>query len=120
MRKENEDELDSLIAGWTKNFSAEEVTEMMQANGVPSGVVSDCQDVYHNRQLQYRQHFVQLEHPEIGRHYYEGPPFVLSKTPAEIERPSPCLGEHNEYFYTQILGMGDDEFTDLLAEGVFD
>ena len=119
-RKENEDELDNLIAGWTKNFSAEEVMEMMQANGVPSGVVSNCQDVYHHRQPQYRQHFVQLEHPEIGRHYYEGHPFVLSGTPAEIKMPSPCLGEHNEYFYTQILGMGDEEFTGLLAEGVFD
>lgn len=119
-RKENEDELDSLVAGWTKNFSAEEVMEMMQAKGVPSGVVSNCQDVYQNRQLQYRHHFVELEHPEIGRHYYEAPPFVLSKTQAEIKRPSPCLGEHNEYFYTKVFGMSDKEFVQFLAEGVFE
>ncbi len=119
-RKENEDELDDLVAGWTRNFSAEEVMEMMQSNGVPSGVVSNCQDLYQNRQLQYRHHFVELEHPEIGRHYYENPPFILSKTPAEIKRPSPCLGEHNEYFYTRILGMTDEEFVQFLAEGVFE
>ena len=119
-RKENEDELDDLIAGWTRNFSAEEVMEMMQSNGIPSGVVSNCQDLYQNRQLQYRHHFVELEHPEIGRHYYENPPFILSKTPAEIKRPSPCLGEHNEYFYTKILGMTDEEFVRFLADGVFE
>ena len=119
-RKENEDELNNLVADWTKNFGAEEVMEMMQAKGIPSGVVSNCQDIYQNRQLQYRQHFVPLEHPEIGRYYYEGPPFILSKTPAEIKSPSPCVGEHNEYFYTEILGMSDEEFVQLLAEGVFE
>ncbi|MBU2608365.1 MAG: CoA transferase, partial [Chloroflexi bacterium] len=119
-RKENEDELDRLISDWTINLTTEEVMEMMQAGGIPSGVVSNCQDVYQNRQLQNRRHFVPLEHPEIGRYNFESPPFVLSKTPAQIKMPSPCLGEHNEYFYTKVLGMSDEEFVQLLAEGVFE
>ncbi len=119
-RKQNEDELDDLIAAWTRNFAAEEVMEKMQSNGVPAGVVSNCRDIYRNPQLRERCHFIPLEHPEIGRYYFESPPFVLSGTPAEIKRPSPCLGEHNEYFYTKVLGMSDEEFVRLLAEGVFE
>jgi len=119
-RKENEDELDRLISDWTINLTTEEVMEMMQAGGIPSGVVSNCDDIYQNRQLQDRRHFVPLEHPEIGRYNFESPPFVLSKTPARIKMPSPCLGEHNEYFYTKVLGMSDEEFVQLLAEGVFE
>ncbi|MFC1969098.1 CaiB/BaiF CoA transferase family protein [Chloroflexota bacterium] len=119
-RKKNEDELDSLIADWTMNFTAEEVMSMMQDRDIPSGVVSNCRDIHQNRQLQDRRHFVPLKHPEIERYYFESPPFVLSKTPAEIKTPSPCLGEHNEYFYTKVLGMSDDEFVQLVAEGVFE
>ncbi|MFC1907517.1 CaiB/BaiF CoA transferase family protein [Chloroflexota bacterium] len=86
-RKENEDDLDRLISDWTINLTTEEVMEMMQGGGIPSGVVSNCDDIYQNRQLQDRRHFVPLEHPEIGRYNFESPPFVLSKTPAEISTP---------------------------------
>ena len=44
--------------------------------------------------------------------------YILSKTPREITRPSPCLGEHNEYVYKELLGMTDDEIADCIAEGV--
>jgi len=119
-RKENEDELDNLIAGWTRKFSAEEVMEVIQANGVAAGVVSNCQDVYANPQLKYREHFRELDHAEIGRHYYEAPAFALSKTPAQLDMPSPCLGEHSHYFYNEILGMASEEFVELLNEGIFE
>ena len=32
--------------------------------------------------------------------------------------PAPCLGQHNEYVFREILGMSDDEIANLLAEGV--
>ncbi len=99
---------------------AEEVMEMMQANGVPAGIVNDCHDVYENPQLRYQRHFRELEHKEIGKHYYQCPPFILSKTPSELTMPSPCLGEHNHYFHTEILGITDDQFVELLGEGVLE
>jgi crotonobetainyl-CoA:carnitine CoA-transferase CaiB-like acyl-CoA transferase len=34
--------------------------------------------------------------------------------------PAPCLGQHNEYVYREILGLSDEEFIRLLNEGVFD
>lgn len=118
-RKEHEDELDELIGQWTRQFTAEKVMAMMQAAGVAAGVVQTCKDIYHDPQLKYRHHFWQLEHPEIGKHSYELPAFRLSKTPAELRMPAPCLGQHNEYVYTKILGMSDQEFVELLNEGVF-
>ena len=48
-----------------------------------------------------------------------GPGFRLSDTPAQFKTPAHCLGEHNHYVYTEILGMSDEEFTELLNEGVF-
>jgi len=118
-RKANEGELDRLLAAWTVNFTPEELMVTLQSQGVAAGVVENCEDLYNDPQLKYRRHYQELEHPEMGKHYYEAPSFKLSKTPAELRMPGPCLGQHNEYVCSQILGMSDKEFTDLVAAGAF-
>jgi len=117
-RKENEDELDKLISQWTKDYTAEQIMTMMQDAGVPAGVVQTGEDLLNDPQLKHRQHFRVLNHPEIGAHSYNAPAYRLSKTPCNIERPGPCLGEHNQYVYQQVLGFSDDEIADMLIEGV--
>ena len=44
----------------------------------------------------------------------------MSETPAQPQTPSPLLGEHNEYVMTKILGKSDEEFVELLADGVLE
>ena len=119
-RKQNEEELDRLVENWTIQFTAEQVMCMMQAVGVPAGVVQTCEDLSQDPQLKYRQHFTTLVHPEIGEQNYDKAAFKLSATPTKIRRPAPCLGEHNEHFYTKVLGIPDDEFIQLLSEGAFE
>ena len=48
------------------------------------------------------------------------PPFVLSATPAVLERAGPILGEHNAEVWRRLLGVGASEYRALAAEGVFD
>ncbi len=118
-RKANEEELDRLVGEWTCNFTAEQVMTMMQKAGVAAGVLQTCEDLHADPQLKHRNHFQQLEHPVIGKHNYFTGGFRLSKTPAEMKKPSPCVGEHNEYVYTKILGMSDKEFVEFLQADVF-
>lgn len=119
-RKRNEEQLDELIGKWTRNFDAHEVMVKLEGAGVAAGPVQDLEEVYSDPQLAYRRHFQPLKHPELGEYSWHLPSFRLSKTPAEITMPSCCQGEHNEYVYTKILGLSDDEFVSLLSEGVFD
>jgi len=117
-RKQNEDELEQLVASWTEKYSAEEVMQRMQASGVAAGVVQNARDLMENDpQLEAREFLVPLEHPVLGVFGHPTPPFKLLKTKAQV-RTSPCFGEHTEYICTQILGMSDDEFVELLQEGV--
>jgi len=116
-RKEHEDELDRLIAEWTREHAAEEVMALLQERGVPAGAVKTAEDLFHDPQLKHRQHFRWLEHPEIGVHAYNAPAYTLSKTPAHIWRAGAPLGQDNEYAYKTILGMSDDEISDLMAAG---
>ena len=117
-RKENEDELDKLVADWTRDFTPEQVMVMMQEAGVSAGVVQTCEDLLNDPQLKHRQHFRVLEHPEIGPHSYHAPAYRLSETPCDISRPAPCLGQDNHFVYSEILGFSDDEIADMLIEGV--
>ena len=117
-RKENEDELDRLIGEWTKNYTPEEVMSIMQAMGVPAGVVQNPQDLYEDPQLKHRQHFQVLEHKVIGPMSFHSPAYRLSKTPCNLFKAGPGLGEDNEYVYKNILGYSDDEISDLMANGI--
>jgi len=119
-RKRNEDELDMLVAEWTVEHSPQEVMTLMQEAGVPAGVVATSEDLHRDPQLKHRGHFQVLEHKEMGPTAYDAPPYRLSKTPFELHSAAPCLGQHNEYILKEILGMGDEEIADLMAEGVFE
>ena len=117
-RKENEDELDRNIEEWTVNHTAEEVVNLLQNHGVAAGVVQNGKDLVEDPQLKYRNHFRVLEgHLELGTHYSQAPSFILPKTPPQLG-PAPCLGQDNEYVFTKILGMSDEEWVELLTSGI--
>ena len=118
-RKGNEDELDKLVESWTINQKAEQVMLKLQQVGVPAGIVEDGEDFHKDPQLKHRGRFIKLNHPEMGAHFYEDSSWRFSRTPAEVKR-SPLFAEHNEYVYTKILGLPDEEFAQLLAEGVLE
>jgi crotonobetainyl-CoA:carnitine CoA-transferase CaiB-like acyl-CoA transferase len=119
-RKEHEEEIDNLLSEWTINLEPHEVMARLQAAGVPSGIVENAADLYNDPQLRYRDLFRPIEHGEIGLFSHLGSSIRLSKTPARADRPSPCLGEHNEYVLTKILNKTDAEFIELLSSGVLE
>jgi benzylsuccinate CoA-transferase BbsF subunit len=119
-RKQNEDEINELISGWTINFTPEEVMTEMQSAGVPAGVVKNAADIYDDPQLRQYNLFWPLNHPSMGLFTHLGQGFELSKTPAQAHMPSPRLGEHTEYVCTKILGMTDKEFVELVSAGIFE
>ncbi len=119
-RKENEDELDSLVEEWTIKKSPEEVMMLMQKGGVAAGVVQDGEDLQtRDPQLKERGFYVYLDHPETGRIAHDGLTFALSATPGEIRR-APLLGEHNEYVYREVLGLSEDKVNQLIMDGVLE
>ncbi len=118
-RKAHEDALDALVGAWTSPREAHKVMELLQNAGVRAGAVNRLSDLFGDPQLRHRRVWRDLEHPELGRFYYEAPPFILSETPAELYR-SPLLGEHNIGVYRDILGLADGEIAEYAAEGVIE
>ena len=114
------DELDGHVNAWTANFTPEQVMAMLQENGVAAGVVATAQDSEADPQLKAYDFFRELEHDYLGtQRFYHPPGFTLSDTVAEVVRPV-YLGEHTEKICKEFLGMTDEEFSRLNAEGAFD
>lgn len=113
-RKENENELEEQVNEWTAQYTPQEVMTMMQEAGVPAGIVQNAQDIVDfDPQVKARELLLRMHHPVIGDYLHTRWPFVLSKTPAMI-RTGPLIGAHNHYVCTEILGMSDEEFIELV------
>ena len=117
-RRRHETELDEIIGQWSMNFPPQQLMTMLQNAGVPAGVVQTAEDLFNDPQIKERRHFRFLQHQVIGTHAYNAPAYRLSKTPNDIKKSGPCLGEDNEYVYSKILGYSDDEIEDMLINGV--
>ena len=118
-RKDNEAELDRLIEEWTTQYWAEEIVVVLRKAGIAAGVVATSEDVFNDVQMQHRQHFQLLEHPELGQFGYENHAYRLSCTPAHLGT-SPCLGENTEYVLKEFLNFTEEEYVELLLAGVLE
>lgn len=66
-----------------------------QGAGLPWGVIRSPEEVADDEHLRSRGHFVELDHPEVGRRVvYPGPPFLAHGSPWRMDRRPPLLGEH--------------------------
>ena len=118
-RRRNATQLDPLIDAWTNTRRAEDVMRLLQEAGVPAGVVANARDLHQDPQLRARDHLVRLDHPEMGSRTYDAPSFRLSQTPHRMRR-APLLGEHTQHVATDLLGLSDEEFIELLEAGVLE
>lgn len=119
-RLDNVDELEKELEAWTSTQDRDALARRLQSLGLEAWPVQDLEDCFNDPQLAHRGHFVPMEHPVLGTHSHETLGFRLSDSPPTFTRPGPTLGRDNEEVYKDILGMSDDEFERLKADGVFD
>lgn len=117
-RREHIEELNELLGQWTAVRSAEEVMGVLQAAGVPCGVVNNAADLAHDPQLDAREFFIHLPHGILGDTILDGTPIKLSRTPARFQRAAPMLGQDNNYVYRELLCMDEEEIQDYIDRGI--
>ena len=70
-----------------------------------------------NKQLHARGYFQELEHPVAGKLPYPGEVLGLTETPAQLNRPAPLLGQHNEEILCGRLGYSKEDMARLKETG---
>ncbi len=113
-------ELEASITSWTAVRDRDEIAELLQAAGIEAVPVQDFVDVLADPQLSFRKHFVEMEHPLIGKGVYERNGFRLSRSQAGYERTGPTLGQDNAYVLGEILGLSGPEQAELAAQGALE
>jgi crotonobetainyl-CoA:carnitine CoA-transferase CaiB-like acyl-CoA transferase len=112
--------IDERLRAWTSTRESREVMEMLQAVGVPAGIVAHPAHHLSDPQLQHRGYPKLVVQPEYESILVEGPPFLASDLPEPIVEPAPRLGEHTREVAREILGLSDDEIRALIDEGVIE
>ena len=85
--------------------------------GLPCGRINSIPEVFAHPQAQAREMTLETQHPTAGTVQLPGFPYKFSKTPAEIHRPPPLLGEHTEEVLTGLLDFSADDVVSLRDKG---
>ncbi len=95
-----------------------EWVEIMGEMGIPAGPVQDIAQVASDPQVNHRGMFVELPHPQLGAVKFVGTPIKYSRTPGELGRVPPQLGEHTLEALGDVLGLSEPEVEGLRSRGV--
>jgi formyl-CoA transferase len=117
-RGANMAELDGLIAAWTAGLKADDLLELLHAGGVPTGRIYQAKDMFSDPHFAAREAIVRLAHPQLGELPMQNVFPRLTATPGWVRHMGPELGEHNDEVYRGLLGLGDNEMTELAAGDV--
>jgi len=118
-RLEFEDELDRQLEAWTRTRDRFVLQEALQQVDIPAvAVLLPEERIDQNPNVKDWALFPEAVHQKMGNVRVDGLPVHFSKTDWHIEHGGPCLGEHNEQVYGDLLGLSVDEIDGLREEGV--
>jgi crotonobetainyl-CoA:carnitine CoA-transferase CaiB-like acyl-CoA transferase len=119
-RLEHREALDAAIGAWTASRDVDAIERALQAERVPAHRVSTTADIFDDAQIAARKHIVMASHGELGDVPIENSRMIFSATPSQVRTTGPTFGQHNQQVLTEILGLSEEEFVELLAEGVLE
>ncbi len=106
--QEDQERLEGVVAKFFAKYTKEEIYRRANKEGVLLCPQSSCKDILENTQLQSRDFWAKVEHPELGTSItYPGPFLKATRTPPAIRRRAPLIGEHNAEVYKDELGLSE-------------
>jgi crotonobetainyl-CoA:carnitine CoA-transferase CaiB-like acyl-CoA transferase len=117
-RYHHQDALGEAISAWAKEQSPQDAAQALQEAGVAASPVNSVADLMEDPHLRERGFFERTAHAEAGVWEMDGVPWRLSLTPAHVRLSAPCFAEHNDYVFRHLLGLSQDELTELERQGI--
>ncbi|HYB91885.1 MAG TPA: CoA transferase [Candidatus Binataceae bacterium] len=114
------DEVDALVADWTRTRRREDIIQLLLDAGVPCAPVRTVDEVIADPETTSREMLIDGEYPTRGPIKFVGTPVKLSDAPSPSARTlkrAPMLGEHTAEVLAA-LGIGAADLERLRADGV--
>ena len=89
----------------------------MADSSIPHGPVNTLEDLLDDEQLKATGFWKEVEHPTEGQLRTTDVPQRFSRTPTELKRLPPLLGEHSAEVLRE-AGYSDEDIAELIDSGV--
>ena len=107
------------VSEWTHGKDKYEVTEILQAAGIPAAPMYRAVDLPTDPQVVFRDVYAEMAHPLFDAPMLsETGPAPYTGIPAAELRPAPMPGEQTRQICQEVLGMSAEDTERLIADGV--
>lgn len=119
-RHHNAEALNAALSEWTRQRTPAENEALLQTEHVPASAVMTSADVLADPHLAARGHFAPIQHPEMGTLPLETSRIRMSRSAPRPPIAAAMFGEHNERVLRDVLGLNDEEITELAIAGALE
>ena len=117
-RAARSDEINGIVADWTRTMPASEVEAACIEHDVPVATAYTAADIFADSHIAARGDLVTVEDPVIGAVRQQAPFPRFVGDAAVIPDGAPRLGAHTREVLRDVLGFDDAELDRLAAEGI--
>jgi crotonobetainyl-CoA:carnitine CoA-transferase CaiB-like acyl-CoA transferase len=100
----------------TTKTTAEWLEKLMAAE-IPCAPINSLEDILADPHLKAGELFAEMDHPSEGRIRVVNSPVRFSKSPSEISRPAPLLGQHSREILRE-AGVPEKDIAALIERGI--
>lgn len=117
-RHKNHAILEPILIEIFETKTRDEWFSIFEETGLVYGPVNNIEQVVRDPQVLAREMVLDVEHSRLGKLNVVGTPMKFSRTPCQIEKACPDLGEHTQEILTDQLNLSPDEIEKMRKEGV--
>ena len=117
-RAAHADEINGIVAEWTRGLPAREVERLAVAHDVPVATAYTAADIAADPHMAARGDLVTVIDPVAGPVRQQGPATRFVGEPTSVPTGAPRLGEHTGEVLAEVAGLSDSEIDALAADGV--
>ena len=109
----NRDAFLQIFYAWLKRHTRQEIMRHAQRARLPGTAINTPAEVLSDPHFAARHAFVTVDHPVAGIWQLPGAPFRPQRTPWQLRRPAPLLGQHTEAVLQELAQLSLAEIQEL-------
>ena len=117
-RWEHVDELNQILGDWIASTPVEQLCAALDEAKLAYSFIYSIDDIMKDPHYAARGSIASVEHPRIGPVKMAAVFPHFSQVAHKPIEPAPDLGQHNEAYYGEVLGLDPERLKELAAQGV--